>query len=76
MIRSSLCDYSDVQIHVKATITVRNTAGQAAAVDKTNKKVIFKNCPPYTNCVSAIINTRVGDVQDIDIVMSMYNLIE
>ena len=76
MIRSSLCDYSDAQIHVKATITVQNTAGQGTAVDNTNKKVIFKNCPPYTNCVSAIINTRVDDAQDIDIIMSMYNLIK
>ena len=43
MMRSSLCDYSDAYILVKGTTIVPNTAAQDAAVNKTNKKVIFKN---------------------------------
>ena len=47
MLKSSLCDYSNAYILVKGTITVNNTA--AADADNTNKKVIFKNCAPFTN---------------------------
>ena len=40
------------------------------------KKVIFKNCAPFTDCISKINNTQVDNAKDIDIVMPMYNLIE
>ena len=77
MSKSSLCDYSDAYILVKGTITVNNTAAQgAAAANNTNKKVIFKNCAPFTNCISGINNTQIDNAKDIDIVMPMYNLIE
>ena len=76
ILKSILCHYSDACIIVKGTITVNNTAAHGAAADKTNKKVIFKNCAPFTNCRSEINNTQVDNAQDIDIVMPMYNLIE
>ena len=38
MIRSNLCHYSDVYIHVKGTMTFPNT-GTAAAPNNRNKKV-------------------------------------
>ena len=66
MLSSSLCDYSDSYILVKGTITVENKAAEGAANNATNKKVIFKNCAPFTNCVSRINNTQVGDANDID----------
>ena len=50
--RSNLCDYVDTYMHAKTTITVLNTAAAAAPVNKTNKRVIFKNCTPFTSCVS------------------------
>ena len=75
MLKPSLCDYSDAYIIVKGTISVNNTVG-AGAVNNTNKKVIFKNCAPFTNCISEINNTQIDNAKDIDIVMSMYNLIE
>ena len=40
------------------------------------KKIIFKNCAPFTNCISKINNSKVDNAKDIDIVMSMYNLIK
>ena len=46
ILRSNLCDHSDTYIHVKEAIRVPNTAGAGEAVNKTNKKVIFKNCAP------------------------------
>ena len=76
MIKSSLYDYSDAYILVKRTITVNNTAAAGAAVNNTNKKLIFKNCAPFTNCISEINNTQIDNAKDIDIVMPMYNLIE
>ena len=76
MIKSSLYDYSDAYIHVKGTITVDNTAAADADANNTNKKLIFKNCAPFTNCISEINNTDLDNVKDIDIVMPMYNLIE
>ena len=76
MLKSSLCDYSDAYILVKGTISVNNTAAADAAVNNTNKKVIFKNCAPFTNCISEINNTQIDNAKDIDIVMAMYNVIE
>ena len=76
MLRSSLCDYSDAYVLVKGNITVNNTAADGAAANNTNKKVIFKNCAPFTNCISKINNTQIDNAEYIDIVMPMYNLIE
>ena len=76
MLKSSLCDYSDAYILVKGTISVNNTAAAGADANNTNKKVIFKNCAPFTNCISEINNAQVDNAKDIDIVMPMYNLIE
>ena len=76
MLKSSLGDYSDVYILVKGTITVNDTPAADATANNTNKKIIFKNCAPFTNCISEISNTQVDNAKDIDIVMPMYNLIE
>ena len=76
MLRSNLCDYSDAYILVKGSITVNNTAGAGNAAENTNKKVIFKNCAPFTNCTSKINNTQTDNAEYIDIVMPMYNLKE
>ena len=75
MLCSSLCDYSDAYTLVKANITGNNTAGAGAAANNANKKLIFKNCAPFTNCISKINNTQIDDAEYINIVMPMYNLI-
>ena len=51
MLKSSLCDYSDAYILVKGTISANNTAAVGADANNTNRKVIFKNCAPFTNCI-------------------------
>ena len=91
MIRSSLCDYADAYILVKGTITITGNAGAepnpdaprtaaqllaARQADERDKGVIFKNCAPFTKCISRINNTDTDNAQDLDIVMPMYNLIE
>ena len=78
MVWSSLCDYTDAYILVKVTIKISGAADHAAAIraDERNKGVIFKNCAPFTKCISKINNTDIENAQDIDVVMPMYNLIE
>ena len=76
MLRSSLCGYSDAYILVKGNITVNNTAAANADANNTNKKVIFKNCAPFTRCISKINNAEIDNAQYIDIVMQMDNLTE
>ena len=78
MLKSSLCDYSDAYILVKGKITITGAGADAAArqADERNKGVAFKNCTPFTNCISEINNTQVDNAKDIDIVMPMHNLIE
>ena len=76
MLKSSLCDYSDAYILAKGTISANNTIAAGAAANNTNRKVIFKNCAPFTNCISEINNTKIDNAKDIDIVMPIYNLIK
>ena len=78
MLRSNLCDYAVAYILVKGTITITSEGDNDAAkrLDERNKGVIFKNCAPFTKCISRINNTDIDNAQDIDIVMPMYNLIE
>ena len=76
ILKYSLCDYSDAYILVNGIITVKNTAAADADANNTNAKVIFKNCAPFTNCISEINNIQVDHAKDIDIVIPMYNLIE
>ena len=40
------------------------------------KEITFKNCAPFTKCISRINSTDIDNAQDIDIVMPMYNVIE
>ena len=75
---SSLCDYSVRYIIAEKTITVPNTAAAAAAAapDNRNKKIIFKNCAPFTDSTSEINNTQVNNATGICVVIPMFNLIE
>ena len=68
MLKSSLYDYSNSYILVKGTMTVNDTR-TAAVLNNRNKKVTFKNCAPFTSCMSEINNTHIGNAKDIDIVM-------
>ena len=78
MLKSSLCDYSDVYILVKETIAISGTRADAAAwhADERNEGVIVKYCTPFINCKSEINNAEIDNAKDIDKVIPMYNLIE
>ena len=78
MLRSNLCDYADSYILVKGTITITGEGADAAAerADERDEGVTFKNCAPFTKCISRINNTDIHNAYDINNVMPMYNLIE
>ena len=78
MLKSNLCDYADAHIFVKGRITISGAGDDATArqLDERNKGVTFKNCAPFTKCITRTNNTDTNNAQDIDIVMPMYNLIE
>ena len=75
MLRNNLCDYADAYILAKGTITITGAGADVAArqADETDKGVIFRNCVPFTKCISRISGTNIDNAQDIDIVMLMYN---
>ena len=79
MLRSNLCDYSDAYISVKGTFTVtapgvNNNANNIR--DKRNRPVILKNNAPFVSSITRINGELNEDVDDLDIVMYMYNLLE
>ena len=78
MLRSNLCDYTDSYILVKGTITITGTGANVDArnADERDKGVTFKNCAPFTKCISRINNTDIDNAHNIDIVMPIYNLNE
>ena len=71
MLRSDLCDFSDAYIVVKGTITVTNPENNAH-----DKKLAYKDNAPFVSCISRINNTIIDNAEDLDVVMSMYNLLE
>ena len=68
--------YVIMQIHTYLTITGAGDNAREKQASERDKGVIFKNCTPFTKCISRINNTDKDNAHDIDIVMPMYNLIE
>ena len=68
VIKPNLCDYSDACILVTGDIKVADVAA--------NTNVAFKNCAPFTRCVTRINDEHVEAAENLDIIMPRYNLIE
>ena len=71
MLRSDLCDYSDAYIVVKGRISVTGTD----TANRRNKKLTLKKSAPFISFTSKINNTFIGNAEDLNIVVSMYNLL-
>ena len=54
-------------------VTATNTASDNALGEK---KLVFKNNAPFINCVSKINGVKIDNVEDLGLVMPMYNLLE
>ena len=59
VIKPNLCDYSDAYILVTGDIKVANT------------NVAFKNCAPFTRCVTHMSDEHVETAENLDIIMPM-----
>ena len=75
MLRSDLCDFNEAYIVVKGDITLTKAANRDF-IDVKNMFLAFKNNAPFTNCISKINNVLIGNAEDLDVVMPMYNLLE
>ena len=72
MLRPNLCFYSAAYIVTKGTITVEGVNDAKSR----NKKLIFSNDAPFRSCISKINSTFIGNAEDLDIAMAMYNFLE
>ena len=68
VVKPFLCDYSDAYILVTGDISVVG--------GNNNTKVAFKNCHPFTKGKIHLNDTHVGESDNLDLIMNMYNLIE
>ena len=65
--KPNLCDYNYAYNLVRGDITVITVPAT---------QVAFKNCAPYTKCITKIDGGTIDDVKDLELVMPIYNLIE
>ena len=72
ILRSNLYDYSNAYIVVNGRITNEGNNDN----NRVNKKLVFNNNAPCVSCIPKISNTFIGHAEDLDIVMSTYNLLE
>ena len=72
MLRSDLCKYSDAYVWVKGTITVTNPNNNV----NFDRRLTLKNKAPFISCISKINGELVENVEDLDVVIPMYYLLE
>ena len=68
VIKSNVCDYPDAYILLTGSLT--------AAGGDANTRIVFKNCAPFTKCITHIKDEHVDGAHNLDIIMPMYNLTE
>ena len=66
-LKSNLCNYNDAYILVRGDIT--DTEHQVT-------QATFKNCVSFTKYITKIDGAKIDDVQDLTLIIPMYNLIE
>ena len=69
VLKPNLCDYAEAYILVDGTIRAVNKVNN-------NTRLPLKNCAPFTKCNLEINDEHVDTVENLDIVMPMYNLIK
>ena len=63
VIKSNLCDYSNVYILVTEHITVTGS--------NANIRAAFKNCAPFTKCITHINDEHADGANNLDIIILM-----
>ena len=64
-LKSNFCDCNDAYILVRGDIIVTVAP---------STQVSFKNCAPFTKCITKVDGTTIDDAEDLDLAMPMYNL--
>ena len=59
--------------NTQANVNATNTANDNELGER---KLVFKNDTPFINCVSKINRIKIDNAEDLDVVTSMYNLLE
>ena len=72
VLKPNLCDYAEAYTLVDGTIR----AEAANAANAVATRLALKNCAPFTKCNLEINDEHVDTAENLDITMSMYNLIE
>ena len=67
VLKSNLCDFNDSYILVRGDITVTTSP---------TTQVSFKNCAPFTRCITKVDGITIDDAKDLDLVMPIHSLIE
>ena len=67
-----MCYYSDAYVVVE---NITSVTGPNAS-SRRNKKLLFKNNAQFRSSMTKINKTFIGNVEDLDIVMLIYNLLE
>ena len=67
ILESNLRDYNDAYILVRDDVTF---------IAASATQVAFKNCAPFSKCIPKIDEATIDDDEDLDLVMSMYSVIE
>ena len=68
VVKSNIFDYNDASIKVKVDIII---IGRTLA-----NEVALKNCATFMKCITKIDVTTINDVEDLGLVMPIYNLSE
>ena len=55
------------------TIAALGATPKLTSTNRERKQVILKNCAQFTNFISKISNTQVGNLKGLDVIISMYN---
>ena len=69
MLRSDLCDFCDAYIVIKGR-------RPALGTNRRSKNLTFKNNAPFQSYISKINKTFIDNAENLDIIMTMYNVLE
>ena len=58
-----------IVVHIYLWGELVTVAEVAAGGGNKNLQVVFKNCAPFTNCISKINNALIDNAEHIDVVM-------
>lgn len=75
MLQSHLCDFSGVYIVIGKT-TVHRRRDTNRNIDGYKRKIVLKNCTPFTRPGSKFNKSLIGNAEDLDIIISIHNIME